>query len=160
MKQMRGNWPGVWAGKGNDGRTIRIEELAVTLRVTGEMTEQAFAVVEFTAPPAHPGLGIHLHQHTIELIYVVAGTLAVTLGEATSLVRPGNSILVRPRNAHRLWNPSSTAVTYLTLLSPSGEERYYEQLAHLLANRRELTLAEATALAALDGNFDHILVHS
>jgi quercetin dioxygenase-like cupin family protein len=117
-----------------EGRTVVIDGVSFTLKVTGDETGGAFAVVELTVPPHFSGPGLHVHQQTSEAIYVAQGALAFTLNDETIVAGHGSFLLVTPGTAHRFWNPTAAPATFVAYLSPAGPENYYLDLAALTAS--------------------------
>ena len=147
-----------WRPATTGGKSMLILGTTMTARVMSSETAGAFAVLEFTLPPHHPGLEAHLHRYTTELVYVVAGSLAYTLGKATAIARPGTSVLVSPGVAHHFWNPTTAPATYLAFLSPGGLEAYYARLAAPTTADSAWEMSDPSAMAALGQAYDHVLL--
>lgn len=113
------------------GEVLTLGDIAVTIKVTGQETNGAFALVESTVPPHFAGPPAHLHRHTTKAFYMVSGVLAFTLAEETIMVRQGGLVMVPPGLLHKFWNPTATPATYLTYLTPAGFEQYFLELAAL-----------------------------
>jgi mannose-6-phosphate isomerase-like protein (cupin superfamily) len=141
-------------GAASDGRRIEILGVTITYKVTSADTHGAFALIEYIAPPHFHGPALHEHARTTQMFYVLDGTLAFTLGEKTIMAARGTSILVPPRVIHTFWNPTAAPVTFLMLFSPGGLERYFEELAALVAAETGWPPADMSKVAALAAKYD------
>ena len=113
--------------------------MTITTKVTSADTRGAFAMIEYTAPPHFDGYAPHRHSHVMEVCYVVRGTLACTIGDATITASAGTSLLVPPGVLHIFWNPTPMPVTYLLCCCPDGTEQHVADLsAVIVANQREV----------------------
>lgn len=96
-------------------------------------TGGAFALVEHRLGPRQLGAPVHTHQHEDEASYVLEGEVVVLLGDKLFQVGAGNLVL-KPRGIpHTFWNPGATPARLLELIYPGGFERYFEELAALVA---------------------------
>lgn len=135
------------------GGASRVELLGVTINVTlsSADTAGAFALIDSVTPPHREGTHAHWHAHTTEWVYVIDGTLACTIGDATITATPGTAIVVPPTTVHTFWNPTAAPVRFLSLFAPGGCEGYFAEVAALIAARGRwppLDPAESLALAA------------
>lgn len=90
--------------------------------LTGVDTAGSFTLVSLTLPPFSPPADMHRHAEHAEGYYVLAGKLAVTHGEATTMLAAGGSTLVPPGVAHTCWNPTATPTTVLLIYTPGCDE--------------------------------------
>jgi quercetin dioxygenase-like cupin family protein len=81
-------------------------------------TGDRYALVSLTLPPYHPGLPLHTHPENAEGCYVVAGTLAVTQGDATVTLTPGAAAHIPAGVVHSLWNPTAAPTIVLLIYTP------------------------------------------
>jgi mannose-6-phosphate isomerase-like protein (cupin superfamily) len=137
-----------------EGHRLTLGDVVVTLKVTGEQTAGAFAIIESTVPPHFGGLSIQVHHRTTKTFYVVSGVLAFTLAEETVMVRQGGLVTVPPGLVHKFWNPTATPATYLTYLSPAGFEQYFVELALLMADEGAWPPKEMSKVIALDKKYE------
>lgn len=136
------------------GDTSRMLGMTITCKASSTDTQGAFALVEYTAAPHFRGQAPHCHVHTTEVFYLLDGMLAFTLGDETIMATQGTSILVPPQVVHAFWNPTAAPVTFLALFSPGGLERYFAELAALVAAEPVLQPADLRKVAALTAKFD------
>lgn len=111
------------------GRALSTLEEAVTLKAGHADTGGAFELLEISLPPYSGARQPHWHARQSEVLYVLEGTLAVTLGETTLTVRRGGCVVVPPGLAHVYWNPTGAGVMLLTIAAPTGREHLYAALA-------------------------------
>lgn len=137
-----------------EGQQLTLGDVVVTLKVTGEQTAGAFAIIEATAPPHFAGLSVRVHPQTTQTFYVVSGVLAFTLAEETVMVRQGGLVTVPPGLAHKFWNPTATPATYLSYFSPAGFEQYFVELAALMAAEGVWPPKEMSKVIALDKKYE------
>ena len=117
----------------NGSRSVSLGGLDVVFRVTGEETNGALAVVEH---PIEPGVLVppHVHEREDELTYVIEGEIGARIGEQERpSLRPGQ-YLWKPRGVpHAFWNASAAPARILDAIIPAGFERFFDELATLLA---------------------------
>jgi quercetin dioxygenase-like cupin family protein len=147
-----------WMQAASEGRKFEIAGMPVTLKITGKESGGACTVVETTLPPYFSGVYPHVHQQTTEVIYLLSGALAFTLGEETVIARQGSIVHVAPGVVHRFWNPTATPATYLAFLSPGGFEQYFVELSTLLAHEPAWPPADLSQIEALGMKYDQFPV--
>ena len=123
-------------GTTSTGATTTPLGMTITAKVTSADTRDAFAMIEYTAPSKFDVYAPHRHRHVMEVCYVVRGTLACTIGDATITASAGTSLLVPPGVLHIFWNPTPMPVTYLLCCCPDGTEQHVADLsAVIVANQ-------------------------
>ena len=103
--------------------------VTLATQVSSADTAAAFVLLHVTVPPYWDECAPHCHAHTTELIYVLNGTLACTLGDTTMTASDGSTTLIRPGVVHTIWNPTAAPISYLAWFSPGGVARYDHHLA-------------------------------
>lgn len=111
------------------GRTWSAFDERVTIKADQADTGGAFELLEATLPPYSGAGQPHWHAQQSEVLYVLDGTLAMTLGDETLTVRRGGCVVVPPHLVHVIWNPTGASVTYLTLSAPAGREAFLAAMA-------------------------------
>jgi len=145
-----------WIQAAKEGKYFEIAGLSVTLKVASTDSHGGCAVLEMTVPPFFKGCKPHFHQQTTEVLYVICGALAFTLGEETVIARQGSVIHIMPGVVHRLWNPTVEPATYLTVCLPGGIEQYLEALADLLSETETSSSPiQRAQVIALGLEYDH-----
>jgi mannose-6-phosphate isomerase-like protein (cupin superfamily) len=115
-----------------------------TTKADGAVTQGGYWLVEEefwgdTTP-------LHTHTKAEEAFYVLSGEVAVWLGGAETVARPGAFLLV-PRGApHALRRLSDAAVRMLTVASPAGMEAFF---AAVVREGEEALLADPDRLVEL-----------
>ncbi len=143
-----------WMRVPKEGKYFEIAGLPVTLKVASGESSGVCAVIEMTVPPFFSGPTAHFHRQTTEVIYVVSGSLAFTLGEETMIARPGSIVRIVPGVVHRFWNPTAEAATYLTFCAPGGIEDYLQALARLLPDPAPCSSVQMAQVLALGMEYD------
>ena len=111
-----------------DGDLVDFGGLTARLMTRGE----GFALVEHVIAPRTLAAPLHVHEHEDEYSYVLEGEVGVQVGDEVQYARPGELVL-KPRGIwHAFWNRGDERARLLELISPSGFERYFEELAPLL----------------------------
>ena len=76
---------------------------------------------------------MHVHAHEDEYSYVLEGEVGVQIGDDVRYAQPGD-LVVKPRGIpHAFWNRTDEPARLLEIISPGGFERYFAELAPLLA---------------------------
>ncbi len=84
--------------------------------------EHALQVIESTIGPAgRSGDEPHAFEAEAELIYVLKGSLDVSMSGEVSRLRGGDALLISPREPHSWVNPSrTTSATVLWIITPAS----------------------------------------
>ena len=115
------------AGK---GRILSVLGERVTLKLTGEESENICAVVEISTPP-QVGPPLHVHQREDEAFYVLEGMYEVRVGGRVVPAPPGTFAFL-PRNIpHRYTNVGYRTGKLLVTITPAGFEGFFEELSLL-----------------------------
>jgi mannose-6-phosphate isomerase-like protein (cupin superfamily) len=131
--------------------------LGFDVRLLDGGADGSFSVQEWRASAGAGGIPVHLHHRTEEAFYVVDGEIALWLDDRPVLRHGGAYVVVPPGRRHTFWNPSDQPATYLTVISPSGFERYLVELASGL--RQVANDEEAASLRKrLNGAYDITVV--
>jgi len=143
---------GIVLGRG-EGRTLSVLGSAYTYKATGEQTRGAYALIEGTltgdGPPPH------IHEAEEEAFYVLEGEVNVLVGERTITAGAGAFVLVPRGTVHTFSRAGTGPVRILTLISPAGFERFFEEIAgppdlekiKTIAPKYNLTIVEPAAAA-------------
>ena len=117
-----------------DGRTGGLAPgIGVVFKLDGGDTDQALAVVEH---PFEVGALVPPHLHTREDEYsiVLEGEIGFRSGDREVVLGPGGYI-TKPRNEmHAMWNAGPTRARMVEIISPAGFERFFVELADLVAS--------------------------
>jgi quercetin dioxygenase-like cupin family protein len=72
----------------------------VTIKATGEETNDSFYLGEGVIEPGFPGPPPHRHQELHDMFYVLDGTLTMRLGDEMLELEPGRFVCVPPGVVH------------------------------------------------------------
>ena len=106
--------------------TISFGTINISLLFTGEETGGSFSLVESvmrpgTEPP------YHIHDREDETFYVLEGHLSVMVDGVVHECHPGQTIFL-PRGIPHTFRVRSRVARILNYLTPSGFEKYFQQL--------------------------------
>jgi mannose-6-phosphate isomerase-like protein (cupin superfamily) len=110
--------------------TIFGNRLSVPL--PGEATGGAYSLIDYTLAVGAGGPPVHRHAYD-ELFVVLHGTVTLTHEGRTFRVGAGEFAFCKGGTAHTFANPDPVPVRLLIVLSPPGFERYFAELAELIA---------------------------
>jgi quercetin dioxygenase-like cupin family protein len=97
------------------------------LRVLGECS--GLAVCELTVPAGFAGPPPHIHHDFDEAIYVLDGSLMMTIGSNDPRPAPAGSLILAARGIrHTFANPHDTPANVLGLWSPGGALTFMEDI--------------------------------
>ncbi len=100
----------------------------VTIKATGEETENSFYLGEGVIEPGFAGPPPHRHQRVHDMFYVLDGTLTMRLDDEALELEPGSFVCVPPGVVHTFSNPSDAPVRFLNFNTPAGWENYMRDL--------------------------------
>jgi quercetin dioxygenase-like cupin family protein len=106
----------------------------VTIKATGEETNDSFYLGEVVIEAGFPGPPPHRHRRLHDVFYVLDGTLTMRLGDETHELERGSFVCVPPGVVHTFSNPRDTPVEFLNFNTPAGWENYMRDLAAALAS--------------------------
>jgi mannose-6-phosphate isomerase-like protein (cupin superfamily) len=110
-----------------------VELTGVTVTFIPTEPGAPYSLLEWEAQVGSPSPPVHVHHKTDEGFYVMAGRFAFLLDGVQTYASPGAHVLVPTGHAHTFWNPGVRLAKCLIILSPSGFEGYFRELAPLLA---------------------------
>jgi len=134
------------------GVPIDLPGWSMLVKVGASSTGGALTAVHGRIAPGHPGPAEHVHDGHDEIFVVLDGTLRFRLDDRYTTVVAGDVVFAPRGLAHGFSNPSETPATYLAMVTPSGYERYFEQLAEHFRRTGDLPGPTTTDdwMAALD----------
>jgi mannose-6-phosphate isomerase-like protein (cupin superfamily) len=92
-----------------------------------------FGLIEHPIGPRGLACPLHLHTREDEYSFVLEGRWGFQLGDRVVYADPGD-LVYKPRDVwHSFWNASDEPARLLEIISPSGFEHYFVELAELLA---------------------------
>ena len=127
-----------------DGEFVELGGLGVRFMAAGE----GFSLVEHPIAPRTLAAPMHVHEHEDEYSYVLEGEVGVQIGDEVLYAQAGD-LVFKPRGVwHAFWNRTDEPARLLEIISPSGFERYFAELAPLLRPTPDFE-----ALAALQARY-------
>ena len=115
------------------GMSIDLESVGVRFMAWAEETGGGFSLVEHPIPPRTLVAPLHRHSREDEYSFVLEGRMGALLGDTVIYAEAGE-FAFKPRNQwHTFWNPDDTPCRILEIISPGGFERFFSELADLMA---------------------------
>lgn len=115
------------------GDPLRIGEGQFIHKVNSKDTGGVFSVVELVTPP-QGGVSLHVHEREDELVYVLDGTLEVTLGDQTMTATAGVLALLPRGIPHAFTNVGDTPSRVLDTILPGPFDGYFVEMAALYSD--------------------------
>ena len=132
-----------------EGRSVSLRGTEVAFKVESGRADGA-SCVEFTAAPGFD-TGLHVHERLEETWYIVDGAIEFRVGEETFEATSGAYVFVPPQVPHAFANRTDAPARFLLIMSPPGHDRYFDELAEILATDGP---PDAEAIAALRRKYD------
>ena len=132
-----------------DGHSVLLRGSKVTFKVRSGQAAGA-SCVEFAAAAGFD-TGLHLHGKLEETFYVLDGEFELRAGDQVRRALPGTLMFVPPGVPHAFSNPTEAPARLLLLMSPRGLDRYFAELAAILAPSGP---PDTDAIAALRRKYD------
>lgn len=114
------------------------------------------SVFEFSVAPGFD-TGAHYHTKIEEIFYVLDGELNLRSGDRVVRGGPGTCVFVPPGAAHSFGNSGSGTARMLLITAPPGHEKYFDELAELVAKGGR---PDPEAIARLRAKYDTIQISS
>ena len=102
--------------------TVQFGGYGITDVVLTPRWERRLEVIESEIEPGgRSGDEPHAFEAEAELIYVLRGSLSISIGDTTERLRAGDAFLLDPKEPHTWQNPSaSAAATVLWIITPAS----------------------------------------
>jgi len=114
---------------------------------TGASTNGAFGLYRWEMGPVPGGASPHFHRTMTESFYVLSGAVMFYNGADWTEGTTGDFLFVPEGGIHAFRNESGEPATMLILFTPGApRESYFEELADIRAQGRELSAEEWTEL--------------
>jgi quercetin dioxygenase-like cupin family protein len=137
-----------------DGEALWSAGSLMVVKATSEDTHGGLTVIEQECPP---GLVSPSHQHDDEeqCLYLLAGSLTLTCGDAERFLTPG-AFVVLPRGVPHSFVVGAEGARFLSLTTPAG----FEQFARAIGAPAEERVPHPDALASLQEASDRVATGS
>jgi len=117
---------GIVLGAG-EGKTISVLGNSYTYKAAKEETGGAYTLIEGTV--VGDGPPPHIHTTEEEAFYVLEGELNVLVGQRTVTATAGAFVLVPRGTVHTFSKAGTASAKILTIISPAGFEKFFEEIA-------------------------------
>jgi mannose-6-phosphate isomerase-like protein (cupin superfamily) len=101
------------------------------LLVGREWTDGRVSLVEHLLPPRLLAAPLHFHTREDEISYVLEGRVGALLGHEEFVAEAGSVIYKPRREWHTFWNAGDVPARVLEVISPSGMDEAFRELAAL-----------------------------
>lgn len=132
-----------------EGDSVSLRGTGVTFKVPSEHARGA-STTEWVATPGFD-TGLHVHERLEETWYVLDGELEFHVGEEAFRASPGACVFVPPHVPHAFANHTAAPAKFLLIMSPPTHDRYFVELAKILARSGP---PDSDAIAALRSKYD------
>jgi quercetin dioxygenase-like cupin family protein len=111
----------------DQGTVLSARGSVMFFKATRASTNGAFSLMERTLPPGGKKPPPHIHTNCEEAFHVLDGEVEFSLGETTTIGRPGTFVLVPGGVAHTFGNAGNTQARLLVIHVPAMDA-YFEEL--------------------------------
>lgn len=132
-----------------EGGSVSLRATEVVFKVRGDNAGGA-SCLEFIAAPGF-ATGLHVHSKLEETFYVLDGEFELRAGEEVRRALPGSVMFVPPGVPHGFSNPTDARAKLLLVMSPADFDRYFVELANILARSGP---PDSDAIGALRRKYD------
>ena len=114
-----------------DGRDIDLGNFRMSLKTSGEDTEQAFSLLEAEEPPNF-GPPMHIHHDAAEAFYVISGEYVIFI-EDDEYVCPAGSFVYIPAGTPHGFRVGAGVSRKLNIYAPAAMVGYFDELSAAIA---------------------------
>jgi quercetin dioxygenase-like cupin family protein len=132
-----------------EAQAVTLSGQPLAFLLTRENTKYT-SMFEWTLP-ARFSTGLHVHRVQEETFYVLAGECDWQIGDERVGAKPGTYVFIPPGVAHNIGNTSDRPARVIMTVSPPGHEKYFEELAKVVACDRA---PDAEVIAELRNRYD------
>ncbi len=123
--------------KSVDGKRFDFGGLGVHWKIEGAPTENRFSVVHHPIAPKALAAPLHYHENEDEYSFVIKGQLGALLGDDVVIANAGDWVFKPRHQWHTFWNPGDEPCEIIEIISPSGFENYFRELADVWGKMEE-----------------------
>ena len=118
----------------DDGESLNLNGIAVTFKVTSELSNNQLGVYEITLPPKTIGAKLHYHRFMDETFIVNHGILTLEVGDDWRKAEPGTVAYIPRFTPHGFRNDTNESVKLLLIFNPSEKrEGFFKGLHETLS---------------------------
>ena len=114
-----------------EGRDIDLGNFKMSLKASGEETDQAFSLLEAEEPPNF-GPPMHIHHDAAEAFYVISGEYIIFIGEEEH-VCPAGSFIYIPAGVPHGFRVGAEPSRKLNIYTPAAMVGYFDELSAAIA---------------------------
>lgn len=115
------------------GKKLDVLGDEIFVKLSGEDTDGAFAVIEELTPPGG-GPPLHMHHREDEAFYVLDGEYDIRVGDRVVRARSGAFAFLPREIPHTFQNVGTRRGGMLVTIIPAGFERFFEEVSGLSAS--------------------------
>ena len=82
----------------------------------------AVQMVNWARLPVGNSFAPHYHEDMQEIFIILRGEAQIMVGQETIVLRPGDAVLIDPREVHRMWNRGDEEVDYIAMGISAGND--------------------------------------
>lgn len=116
-----------------DSVFLSLGPISARLLMASEETGGRVGIVESPIEAGVLASPLHIHSKEDGWWYILEGRFAAQVGAETVEAGPGSFVRAPRGIPHTYWNPGPGPARYLEIFSPAGLEKYFEQIAAMLA---------------------------
>lgn len=137
-----------------NGENFDFGGFGVHWKIDSDGTGGRFSVVHHPMVAHALAAPLHYHHNEDEYSYVLHGTLGAMLGDDVVTAQAGTWVF-KPRGQwHTFWNPGDTPCEIIEVISPSGFENYFREVAAVWGDFK--AFERINKKYALDMDFDSV----
>jgi quercetin dioxygenase-like cupin family protein len=129
----------------DDGALVEPFGNRVSIKLSGEQTGGAYALLHVSLRPSQPLPPLHRHDFD-EVLHVLDGALTVRTSDGTACAEAGTTVFVPRGAAHTIGTPDDAPATFVAMVTPAGFEHFFTDLAALVATSYEVDHAATAVL--------------
>ncbi len=117
----------------SDGKAIDLRSLGARFLVWASDTGGDFSVVEHPIPPRTLVAPLHRHEREDEYSFILEGHMGAQLGDDVVIGAAGDFVFKPRHQWHTFWNAGDAPCRVLEIIAPGGFEKFFDELADLMA---------------------------
>jgi quercetin dioxygenase-like cupin family protein len=110
-----------------EGETFEFFGERATLKISGEQTDNEYALLEFLVPPGG-GPPPHLHDREDEVFILQSGMMRILANGRWREVKMGDVVFAPRGHVHCFHNHTTDPCRFWLLVSPAGFENFYRDV--------------------------------
>ncbi len=128
-----------------EGARLDLPNWQMVVKVGAADTNGALTVIEGVLPSGHPGPAPHIHDGHDECFVLLEGRMRFRVDAGYRTAEAGDTVFAGRGLAHGFANPYPESARYVVMLTPSGYEDYFAELAARIAEVGQMPDPDWTA---------------